>query len=846
MTPTVAVITPAGSANVTNLLPSARAGAPMSWEWYHRCLSAVADVRYVALDTFDSVSGCDTVLVHEALAAVTPGETVQALSDLRARNGQIVWVEPHERTTFSAAVFEPGFFEAVQRVVKFQLMDYPALLAGLRAHDDNLAPWALYGHTSLRGFYGDARFFGLPLADQTITAHLDTDLSALYGDRITPLMRLFTLPRPDSWYDGPPSRQIHILKESGLSLTAGDLPTTGVRMLIAGLLGQSGLDLKVHTSTVRAAATAEACIAMGPTHWGPGAADVLRFPTLAVLPEDPRYHVWDDVFIAGESYLPLRGFDRLLRAGGRIIDGTAAREMATQLVADLGDAELRARILEGQRHAHARLIDPRFVVGKLGISVPPAPAAPSTPRPPRPAIAERAPITVGSIRSDEISVVIQGALGGDDLAEQVVDSVRRELPGAEVIISTWEGQRALDVPVDQRLENADPGAAWQVHEEWPSNTNRLLVSTRAGLLAAQRPYALKLRPDTPLAGTGFLADFQGFPERSPALRLLRDRIVVINYYCWNPDSRPFGLFSVADTVGFGRTGDMRDVWDRPLDPEPENSTWFETHDHPDPAHSLWTKFRYSPEQLLWVGFLRRHLQVPFEHFHDVMPLSRLLAELSVANNVIIVEPERFGVLIPKFASRETLEADALHTHAMWDTLYDRYCVSEPNALIERIEAELALDTAGGERTEAQQRAWRHELDDLADVAFSQLAHPLQDVKGFVVLADAEELICGDDLLATYARTMAGATGATLAIDASRLPAERAQEQLHALVERAELPDGDVDLVAVVGLQDAGARRRMLRRTQALWRRAGADPAADVPVFTPDTASELRRRVEALA
>lgn len=836
----LAVITPGPVANISPLLPGKTAGRATDWEWYHRCLSDVGEVRYLAPREWESATGFDAVLVHEGLALSTGAFTIGALERLRSRNGKVVWVEPHDRTTFSAPVFERGFFDVVDLVAKYQLMDWPTLQRELETSDNSLAPWAFYGHASLAGFYSDPRLFGLPTSRETFERHLGSDLAPRYGTQIVPMMRLFTFPRPTSWYAGTPSRQPDVLKESQIGIALGDGASACLRGVLAGVLAQGGLTVKFHRSIQRAAATSEAFLALGPVHLDGSAADVLRFDTLAVLPHDERYVVWDDVYIPGETYLPLRGIGELLRAGGRMVNGEAAARLTAHLHEALADEPLRERVLEGQRRAHAKLLDPAFVAGKLGIEGAPSPPATAFRAP---AIASRAPATaprrIGAIATDEISVVIQGALGGE-LTEQVIESARAVLPGAEIVVSTWEGQRELAVEVDRRVESADPGAPWQVAEDWPSNTNRLLVSTRAGLQAATRPYALKLRTDTPLTGTGFLDIFQSYPERGTGLRLLRDRMVVINYYCWNPEKRPFGLFCIADTVNFGWTADLLDVWDRPLDPEPEIATWFETHARPDPDPAPWTVFRYTPEQLMWLGFLRKHVRVPFDHFCDERVAARVLSELSKANNTIIVEPDPFGVALPKFADREELEPEAIITHGIWQDLYERYCVNSPNPALDALLAQLRPDAPGPGPEREDRAQWFGRLDELAAHALTRTWHPLRGARDFVVLADAEELIAGADLLREYARAMGGCQRATLAIDASRLPLPAAEQQVVELVRRAGVSEReDIDLLAVVGAQDELQRRRMLGRTAALYRRHG-EPDGPVAVFTPESLAELRR------
>jgi hypothetical protein len=160
---------------------------------------------------------------------------------------------------------------------------------------------------------------------------------------------------------------------------------------------------------------------------------------------------------------------------------------------------------------------------------------------------------------------------------------------------------------------------------------------------------------------------------------------------------------------------------------------------------------------------------------------------------------------------------------MWRELYERHCITSPTREAEAI---------------------------LAEVGAAAPAHPLQGVTGFIVLADAEELLASEEMLRAYADAVAGVGGSpsvTLAIDASRLPAETAEQQLVGLVERCGLHERhDVALAAVIGPQPPDQRRRMLQAAHALYRRdeAGSGNDAQLPVFTPATLDRLPALVRA--
>ena len=157
---------------------------------------------------------------------------------------------------------------------------------------------------------------------------------------------------------------------------------------------------------------------------------------------------------------------------------------------------------------------------------------------------------------------------------------------------------------------------------------------------------------------------------------------------------------------------------------------------------------------------------------------------------------------------------------------------------DRAEALLALRALAADPYRAELRA-RLAGAARREALLAALPDPLAGSRPFVALADAEELLHDDGLLHAYARELAGATGVTLAIDATRLGPEQAAGELRALVERCGLHEReDIHLVAVLGDLHAGQRRRMLAGARAFYGSAPREDAA-LPSFTPQSLRGLR-------
>jgi hypothetical protein len=134
-------------------------------------------------------------------------------------------------------------------------------------------------------------------------------------------------------------------------------------------------------------------------------------------------------------------------------------------------------------------------------------------------------------------------------------------------------------------------------------------------------------------------------------------------------------------------------------------------------------------------------------------------------------------------------------------------------------------------------------DAAARASAARRYDPLAGARRFVVLADAEELLAGDEMLREYAAKMDGTASVTLAVDASRLAPDEVVPELRSLIARCGLTDrSDIDVVAVVDRLDAAQRDAMRRVASAFYSRrpAAQSDAATAPTFTVEDLVGLRQ------
>lgn len=291
------------------------------------------------------------------------------------------------------------------------------------------------------------------------------------------------------------------------------------------------------------------------------------------------------------------------------------------------------------------------------------------------------------IKSEEITVVLQGStlpVCNDKMCvELAVKSIRKYLPGCKIIVSTWEGEVLPEnLQADRVIYSKDPG--FQTHdghpEGKPNNANRQIVSTRNGLRCVETKYALKMRTDFVMTGSGFLKYFDKYNEFEPEYKIFKKRVlsfIIRNQVTMH--SKNYKLpFHIADFSFFGLTEDLIKLYDIPLVTE-EEFLWFATHT--EFASGFYAKNRYTAEQHIWINCLRKDgVDVKCQHAANVNDEIEEQAERFLINNFYPIPAPRYGM----DSSKEYLKSKNrfninnftdFYTKYEWLVLYKKYCDS---------------------------------------------------------------------------------------------------------------------------------------------------------------------------
>jgi len=309
------------------------------------------------------------------------------------------------------------------------------------------------------------------------------------------------------------------------------------------------------------------------------------------------------------------------------------------------------------------------------------------------------------ISSSDISVIIQGSYEnceptaeGQPSVRLGLASVRRHLPSARIILSTWKGEDIpKDLDIDMLVLNDDPGCKprGQSINSKPNNVNRQIVSSCAGVRLAKTKYALKMRTDFLLTGTGFLDYFGKYKANNPEYKIFNDRVMVCMFGTRKPFAKHYNLpFHVSDFSTFGYTDDLLNLYDIPLVTDDE--FYYFLH-RPNIPRNTFAINRYNAEQSIIINFIKKnghHVHCSYSTHIDASICRE--SELYLVNNFVPLAFSRFGIQPQKPALKADKNIEKYtdyFTFNEWLNLYQDHCnhsTATPDIDIERLKIDSAL------------------------------------------------------------------------------------------------------------------------------------------------------------
>lgn len=280
------------------------------------------------------------------------------------------------------------------------------------------------------------------------------------------------------------------------------------------------------------------------------------------------------------------------------------------------------------------------------------------------------------IDSKDISVVIQGPVRSD--TKRCLESIRRVLPNAEMIFSTWNDEEICGLDFDKLVRSVLPPAFPQHRSSGTlNNLNRLLRSSKAGVAEASRPYILKIRSDLILENDNFLNNFELYPDRG-SRSVFRHKVIVPMTFSRREYRRWPVPFHLSDWAAFGLSEDIRRIY---LEAEEVREPNFAEYflDRKDETPFGTTTYRMAPEQFFCYSvFSSSFHDLRMNDAADVSPELIRAADDFVVSNYLILNYEQTGWHIEKYPESKDefiLEEQffTLWSAFIYQTVYKTYC-----------------------------------------------------------------------------------------------------------------------------------------------------------------------------
>ncbi|WP_051594076.1 WavE lipopolysaccharide synthesis family protein [Butyrivibrio sp. AE3003] len=262
------------------------------------------------------------------------------------------------------------------------------------------------------------------------------------------------------------------------------------------------------------------------------------------------------------------------------------------------------------------------------------------------------------ISVNEISIVVQGAITSNKTRKCLL-SVRKILPDAELILSTWEGMDVAGLEYDKVIFSSDPGGnrLFQEDEYTINNVNRQILSTNAGIKATSKKYVIKMRTDFELISNKFLRIYEKYDKVYSSYSFFSHPIICCELFSRNPRVKyaPFSVcFHPSDIFYFGLKDDLEELFSIPLynckETELLNLLFNGT-------------ICLFPEQYIWTCYLRKK-NPELLSITDNAILMNVNEEL-LAMNFIVLSNNQIGIRSLKKEIYKSVPIHNCYSHLDW-------------------------------------------------------------------------------------------------------------------------------------------------------------------------------------
>lgn len=245
-----------------------------------------------------------------------------------------------------------------------------------------------------------------------------------------------------------------------------------------------------------------------------------------------------------------------------------------------------------------------------------------------------------------ISILFQGNFDYKIL-NQYIKKCKKILPNAEIVISTWKGQKCGDlIGCDVIVEN-EPiiNRYFDKEDGYECNLERMLLTTTEGIKACTKKYVLKLRTDLDLCNKKFIKYFNKYNIITNNSFFL-ERVLLVNVGCiklLTMQALPTPCIHLSDWVHFGTKIDLLKIWDIKYDINKMNDSFH--------SNNFLTNFEGNldiipSESVIWFSLIFGENLYSRELLSNNLYIKKYYEFIS--HNLIIIEPWKIKIKSSKY------------------------------------------------------------------------------------------------------------------------------------------------------------------------------------------------------
>jgi len=284
-----------------------------------------------------------------------------------------------------------------------------------------------------------------------------------------------------------------------------------------------------------------------------------------------------------------------------------------------------------------------------------------------------------TINKKDISFVVQGPIVlKDNQTYKCLNSIRKFFPQSKIILSTWKDSELSKLDFDEVILSNDPGAKYLSFNNYMNNINRMIISSKAGILKARTKFTVKLRTDMLVINSNLATLLSSIENKKG---LFKSKIIIPSNWSKNPDYDEKMLFHPSDFLYAGLTDDLRDLFSLPLMNE-SDMTWFLHNQIPKNAAIPSFIPRYSNEQYIFISFLnKKKFMHGINHAFDYSKKSHEAHNKFFLDNLVLKHAKNIGVNCQKYpykwpinikqayTEQEALNLDPKVNKIDWERIY---------------------------------------------------------------------------------------------------------------------------------------------------------------------------------